>query len=150
MSRVITLYKDGGERRLADELAQRLAETAGEWRTWADAIAHVPASPSAVRRRGFDHASLLAEATAARLGLPHLSALDRRDARDQRELGREARRANVAHAFVARAPDLPRRILLVDDVFTTGATLHAASSALLASGAGEVRALCVARATDAA
>ena len=73
-----------------------------------------------------------------------------RATRPQTDLDRAGRLANVAGAFIARDHDRPhltdRRILLVDDVTTTGATLLAGRAALLAAGAAEVRGLALLRA----
>lgn len=147
LSRAVTLHKDAGELRLTSLLAELAADTAGEWAAWAQAVTFVPASPGAVLRRGFDHGALLAAAFAARSGVPALDALRARPRRDQRGLTRERRRVNARasvglHASVA----VPPRVLLLDDVFTTGSTLDAAALVLLGAGAQEVRAVAVARA----
>lgn len=153
LSRCITLYKDGGERRLAPTLAGVLLdgcdgqEPAAWVGDWADAIVAVPASRAAVSRRGFDHAASLAQAMADRCGVPRLEALARPVRRDQRALGRAGRQENLSGAFT-NTPDVvvPKRVLLIDDVMTTGSTLDAAAEALLASGAQEVRVWALARA----
>jgi predicted amidophosphoribosyltransferase len=62
----------------------------------------------------------------------------------QRQLTRDERRRNVAAAFAAR-PDVPVRVLLVDDVYTTGATANAAASALRKAGARRVEVVTFAR-----
>ncbi len=145
LSRVVVLHKDAGERRLALVLGMLLAETvAAEWPGWAETVAFVPATRAAVKRRGFDHGRAIAEALAAELGVGLSATLGRRDARDQRSLGRVARAANAAGTFTA-AGEVRGRVLLTDDVFTTGATLDAAAAVLLECGADEVRVAAVAR-----
>jgi predicted amidophosphoribosyltransferase len=147
LSRAIVVHKDGGERRLARVLAAELAGTLGEWLEWPDAVAGVPATPAALARRGFDHGRALAAALADLAGRPHADLLACGARRDQRGLGREERAANVAAALrVREGVEVPSRVLLVDDVLTTGATLDAAAGTLLAAGAREVRVAAVARA----
>lgn len=143
---MVVLHKDGGERRLGPLLGALLAETLPRVRPrpW-DAVTFVPASRAARQRRGFDHAESMAAEVAARLRLPLVCALARSHGADQRALGRGARAANAESAFVATSTP-PARPLLVDDVFTTGATLDAAAGALLAAGALRVDAAAVARA----
>ena len=117
-----------------------------DWTQWADALVYVPASPEALLRRGFDHMERVAEIVSRRTGMTLVHALvSCKGARDQRELGRGERLANRSGSFslaadaVPEADALPRRILLIDDVFTTGATLSAAAHVLLDGGAHEIR-----------
>ena len=105
-----------------------------------EALVPVPLTRRRLRQRGFNQAALLARSTARRLGLPSLSGhLARvRNTPPQRSLPRSARLTNVRAAFAVKRPTTYRRIALVDDVSTTGATARAASTALLAGGAEEV------------
>jgi ComF family protein len=102
----------------------------------------VPLHPARLAERGFNQSGLLARRVARRLGAPLWpSALTRtRDTPPQATLTRDARRANVRDAFVAREPEhvAGRAVLLVDDVSTSGATLDACSRALLDAGARTV------------
>lgn len=145
LARAVVLHKDAGERRLASVLGTLLAQqTSATWPCWADGVAYVPATRAAMRRRGFDHGRAIAASLACSLDVPLLDVLARASARDQRALGREDRAANAAGTFSANGV-LVGRVLLCDDVFTTGATLDAASVALLEGGAEVVRAVAVAR-----
>jgi len=147
LARAIVLHKDAGERRLAAVLGTLLAEqVALTWPDWAQAVTFVPATRAAFRRRGFDHGLAIGAALASELGVPLLPALVRGDARDQRSLGRTARAVNAAGTFSATPGiELPDRLLVADDVLTTGATLDVAAAVLLEAGATEVRVAAVAR-----
>lgn len=149
LSRIVTVYKDAGERRLAAELAALSAPLLDPCLE-VDAVVAVPASRSAFARRGFDHAEEIAGVLAALLRIPHLRALERPAALDQRGLGRTRRAANTSEAFVSRISiEQGARLLLVDDVMTTGATLDAAARSLLGAGACRVDVFAVARACKA-
>ena len=148
LARAVVLHKDAGERRLASVLGILLAEQVEcEWPGWSQAVAFVPATRAALKRRGFDHGLAIGAALSAALGIPLVRALERGAALDQRSLGRLARAENAAGTFSAsRDVEVPERVLLTDDVFTTGATLDSAAAVLLDSGAGEVRVAAIARA----
>jgi predicted amidophosphoribosyltransferase len=113
-------------------------------------VVPVPLHPSRLAQRGFNQSALLAGRVALRLGAPLWpSALARtRDTAPQPTLQRAARLANVVDAFVAREPEhvCGRVVLLVDDLWTTGATLQACENTLLAAGAAGVCWAVVARA----
>ena len=110
-----------------------------------DAVVPVPLHRSRLRRRGFNQAELLARGVARKINSPVSGTLQVvRRTQDQVLLSTAGRRANVAGAFRAR-DRLGGRVLLIDDVFTTGATMSACAEALLRAGAGEVRALSLCR-----
>lgn len=146
LARAIVLHKDAGERRLGYVLGDMLGrQVAYEWPGWADALTWIPPSRRAVARRGFDHGRALAEPAAAACGTAAREFLVRGRAKDQRRLGREARLVSAGGSFqVIGVP--AARVLIVDDVMTTGATLDAAATALLDAGSEAVRAAVVARA----
>ena len=107
----------------------------------------VPLGARRRRTRGYNQSERIAAALGARTGLPVRAELlaRRRETRTQTALTPEARQANVADAFEAhRAAGL--RCVLVDDVFTTGATLAEAAAALRRGGAVRVEAVTFARA----
>lgn len=146
LARAVVLHKDASERRLGPYLGTLLAERADrEWPGWASVATWIPPTAAALGRRGFDHAHGLAAPLGGQLGVPVTRLLDRRSGADQRALGRRARARNATGAFVARA-NVAGRVLLVDDVLTTGSTVDAAAAALLAAGADAVRVAVVARA----
>jgi predicted amidophosphoribosyltransferase len=128
--------------RLADVMIERLALPPD-----LDEIAAVPATPRASRRA--PHAAdLLAAALARRLGRPFARGriAKRRETERQSGLPLERRAENVRGAFRASRP-APARVLLVDDVATSGATARECTRALLAAGASEVAVACFARAS---
>ena len=108
------------------------------------ALVPVPAAPGRRRRRGYDQAERLAAALAARTGRPLARSLRRTGG--ARQVG-AARRDRLAAGRVSLAVvgEVPRQVVLIDDVHTTGATLEACAGALRAAGAEEVAALTYAR-----
>ena len=115
----------------------------------ADVVVPVPLHPARLAERGYNQAALLGAEVARELGAPlEARGLGRtRNTAHQARLDRAGRLTNVTGAFRVRAPARVRglRVVLVDDVATTGATLAACSAALLAAGALSVTALVVAR-----
>ncbi len=107
-----------------------------------DVVTWVPTTPARRRRRGFDQAELLARALARRLRTPCRGLLSRRPGPSQ--TGRSLAERRHGPVLSAR-PGVPTRVLLVDDVVTSGATASAAASALRVSGAREVRMVVAAR-----
>jgi ComF family protein len=142
--------KYAGRPDLARPLGHLLRSAAREAGLRADLVIPVPLHPVRLAERGYNQAALLGAAAARELGAPLCArALVRtRHTAQQARLDRVSRRVNVAGAFRARAPDRVRgrRVVLVDDVTTTGATLTACAAALGEAGAASVRALVVARA----
>jgi ComF family protein len=128
-------------------LARRTARLAG---LTADLVVPVPLHPRRLVERGYNQAALLAAEVAIELGAPLAArALVRvRHTPQQARFDRASRLDNVSEAFRARRPSAlrGRRVVLVDDVATTGSTLAACAEALLAAGATSVTALVIARA----
>ena len=140
--------KYGGWTRLAGPMADVMR--ALEPLTGRVCLIPIPLGARRLAERGYNQSERLAAALAGRVGGVVRADLLRRtrDTRTQTALTPEARQANLAGAFVALGPPPPARAVLVDDVFTTGATLGAAAAALHAAGAERVEAVTFARAAE--
>jgi len=133
-------------------LAEWIVTAAREYVPWnaVDVVVPVPLHPRKKRERGFNQAEYLAEKVGEAFGVPVMKRGLRRlrDTPTQTRLDREQRVKNLEGAF--DAPDKTlwkgRHVLLVDDVFTTGATLDACARVLRRAGAADVCVLTVARA----
>ncbi|MEL1265872.1 ComF family protein [Pseudoxanthomonas putridarboris] len=113
-----------------------------------EALVPVPLHAGRLRQRGYDQALELAKPLARSLGLPLRAGLLRRvrATAPQSELDATARQRNMARAFAVEMEyPLPVHVALVDDVMTTGATLHAAAKALKKAGVARVDAWVCAR-----
>jgi ComF family protein len=141
---LVAAWKERGLRSLASVFADLVAETVA--RPSVDCIAFVPGDRDRSLWRGQNAAEALADRLAARWELEPTPLLARARATPrQRGLSRRARRANVRNAFSAAAA--PASVALVDDVYTTGATVSVAATELRRAGARTVHVITFARAT---
>ena len=124
---------------LASEMTGALADVAVDVVTWA------PTTAARRRARGFDQAEVLANAVAATLGRPCASVLRRIGDDHQTGHSRAERIVTPGFALRTSARIAGRRVLVVDDVVTTGATLQAAATALRGAGAIRIEAVAAAR-----
>ena len=135
-------YKFGGLTAYAAVYAEFLAKCIDENEISCDSITWVPLSRRRLRQRGYDQARLIAEELAKRLGLPcECLLVKKRHTRPQSGIGsREKREANASGAYAAINPQCARgkRVLLVDDIVTTGATLSACAGVLAEAGCAAV------------
>ena len=117
-----------------------------------DIISWVPVSRARLRQRGYDQAKILAQAIGGRLDIVPLGTLKKtKHTRAQSALGgKDVRSANISGAYAVICPALisGKRILLIDDVVTTGSTLTESAHCLLQAGAQEVLAATLARASE--
>lgn len=146
--RAVLAYKERGRRDLATRLALLLAAAVRLLAPPAGALlVPVPSAPAVAARRGGDHVARLARRAAPTVGLRAARAALRLAVRveDSAGLGAAARLANVRGSMRAHPPPTRRPAVLVDDVVTTGATLHEAQRALTEAGWTVVGAATVAR-----
>jgi ComF family protein len=147
LRQLIQLFKYEKVRTLAGPLSDLLAAALPRDQRF-DAIAPTPLHWRRRWHRGFNQAGLLANRLSRRTGIPAMRALRRvHSTQTQAGLSNTARRSNVAKAFrVRRGVAIEgKRILLVDDVMTTGSTAAACAAALKRAGAAEVALLTIAR-----
>lgn len=135
---------------LALQMARLYAASAAAGRSPADIIIPVPLHSTRFRDRGFNQSSLLARQFSKINNIPvSETALKRiKSTPSQTRLKRRLRRKNVAGAFACKNADAicGKRILLIDDVYTTGSTLNECARVLKEAGAGSVECLAYARA----
>ncbi len=139
-----------GGRRIATQLAPHMKRAWDNATMESDMLVPVPLHTEREARRGYNQSALLAIALGKQINIPvDVNALTRmRNTRSQTHLGFEERQTNVRGAFtVTGGVNITnKRVTLIDDVATTGATLNACAEALLARGAGQVNAFTLAHA----
>lgn len=143
----VIAFKYEGETDRAEHLGDLMLATIADLLP-ADALVPVPLHPRRLRERGYNQAVLLAGHAGKALGVPVRALLERTRATDQQaRLGANDRWTNVRGAFAVRenVDVQSMRIVLIDDVLTTGATLSACAEAFVAAGAVSVSAATLAR-----
>ncbi len=142
VKKAIWEYKYSRIEDLADFMAERIAEMLKSQKVKADVVSFVPLHRTKRKKRGFDQMQKVAEAVAAEMGLPAARTLKRvKRTRTQAKLTAENRKQNVKNAFVCDKNTKVSKesvIILLDDVYTTGATMSAATEALKSAGYAKV------------
>ncbi len=148
----IALFKYRGKVALADSLGALLVQALPR-NLETDLLMPVPLHPNRLRRREFNQSLLLADRISPVLHRPvsYRNLVRIVDTDPQITLPRSARLRNLRKAFALRAPQevIGKRVLLIDDVFTTGTTVNECARILLESGAQDVAVLALARSVDA-
>lgn len=144
---LVHALKYDGLAAVAPEMAAAMSNLLRDWGREVDAIVPVPMAGFRQRQRGYNQAALLAREIGRATGIRVASkALSRRPGASQvDQIDREARRVNVLTAFAPGRRAATGTVLLVDDVMTTGATLHACARVLKSEGAERVYGLTFAR-----
>lgn len=120
-------------------------------RNWGvEIIIPIPLHRKRMEKRGYNQAELIAEALGKTLCIPVDSRLMKRkvNTRPQKELDYRERKQNMKNAFFLKGENRYRRILLVDDIYTTGSTIEAAAELLKRNGAENVFFLTIAMGAD--
>lgn len=141
---LVYALKFGGRKYIARLLGAMMSDTFLSCGMEGEIIVPVPMTEKDEKKRGFNQSELLARDIGERLNIPVLPALSKtKDTAPQKELSGRARRENVKGCFSAAYAEYlaGRRILLVDDVFTTGATANECARTLLSAGAASVSVL---------
>ncbi len=146
---LVTRLKFDGQLRLAEALAAPLLEVLTQREApLPEVVVPVPLHPQRLRQRGFNQAMEIARPLARRLGLVLDGTACRRLRPTTAQTGLDAagRRRNVAGAFAVSPRLAGRSVALVDDVMTTGSTVHAVADALCRAGVAQVEVWTAARA----
>lgn len=148
MRQSIYRFKYDNKREYADFYVTELVRLYGGWikRLDVDAIIPVPLHKSKYRKRGFNQAQVLAEAIGRQLEIPVLSDIlvRNKNTTAQKNLNDKQRQENVKNAFKIINNEVQlKKILLVDDIYTTGSTIDAVARILKGDGVKEVYFICL-------
>lgn len=145
--RIVATYKDKGDRKLAQEMATYMTQyIKPEWISQECAITFIPATKAAFRKRGFDHVEEMTAMVSKLSGLRYISLFSRPASNDQRKLTRKQRFSNISNRIsLSGKQSVPKNVIVIDDVCTTGSTLYSAADALREAGVKRLYALTLGR-----
>ena len=152
MKRSIADFKYQGRKEYAEFYIQHMKQCFGQQllRSGVTVLVPVPISAKRQRYRGFNQAELLSEGLARELGISSVRLVKRvRNTKPQSGLSPKERKKNLAASLAwdereaGRLQELPKTVALVDDIFTTGATMEACTEVLQSHGISSVYGLCV-------
>lgn len=139
----VLMFKYGSLIYPADAFAVMMSRRLRELETEFDIFVPVPSARSSVSRRGFSTAEMLSDRLSMRMEVPSVNAVGAvRGKAEQKSLNARGRRENAKRSFFVTSPGeiKGKRVMLVDDVTTTGSTLSAIAELLRSSGAADVKA----------
>lgn len=141
--RVIYALKNGGKARLIKALAHELAEliylSKGSDDISAYTVTYVPRSRRNIKKYGFDQAKMMAKYIARELDIPFACTLVRIGSSSQKAASAEERRERAERSYALADLDIAgRKFIIIDDVITSGSTLHACISLLREAGASQI------------
>ncbi|MCK4307540.1 ComF family protein [candidate division WOR-3 bacterium] len=154
LSSLIRLFKYSHKLSIGRKLGGMLSTVLknDEIMNYSDALIAVPLYPVRERARGYNQSDIIAREVSNYTGIPKLNGIlcRIRPTKSQTELSKEKRKLNVKDAFMVKADEQIKwkKLVLIDDVCTTGATLDECAKELYQAGANEVYALVVARASS--
>lgn len=136
LQKLVDDYKFNSERETASILADILDDKLPQYKDFA--VTFIPTVSAHIRERGFDHMALLAKKFARRRGLKCRQLLYRKNNISQKRLSGKERQKAASQAFGLRNLSMPKKVLLLDDVYTTGSTVKEAKKVLIKGGAEKV------------
>lgn len=141
--RVIYALKNGGKARLMKSLAHELAEliylSKGSDDISAYTVTYVPRSRRNIKKYGFDQAKMMAKYIARELDIPFACTLVRIGSSSQKAASAEERRERAERSYALADTDIAgRKFIIIDDVITSGSTLHTCISLLREAGAAQI------------
>lgn len=145
-------FKYHGRREYASFYAEELYREYGEWisQTGAEALIPVPIHKNRFRTRGYNQAELIARELGTLSGIPVWSRLlvRSRDTLPQKDLNHQERRENLSGAFLLGKQEgelnqIPKCVIIIDDIYTTGSTVEVCSRVLKKAGVHKIYFLCV-------
>jgi ComF family protein len=140
VKKLVHAMKIGSSREASKIIVQILLDNAPYYHDFC--VVNIPTAPSHVRERSFDHSKLIAKQFAGSKELEFNQLLTRHDKAKQVGKSRQLRLSQLKGVFeVAEPANIPKKVLLIDDITTTGATLNEAAKTLIRAKVKEIEAL---------